>query len=247
MVNDSNVEEILFEKDIKTNYEGRPSWWYMGSFFLPKTTQEHRLATLHRRTIVKNEQILSQRAQRIQIIIAALSEWFPLPLLDEVGKKFVQMDDKPVYGQIELVLVILGGVEFYLRLQGSTIRWRILTQINVLFDSQIKKIDYLKWVFMFARQKKEKFDSYQIVKKIALEEISQRRMQPEKKRSALISLTKLVRILENKNVIMKDYEVYGLALTRYILQERGCISGIASEYRIKVSKALNRIKALDNN
>ena len=103
----------------------------------------------------------------------------------------------------------------------------------------------MNWFIYFKRHIQDsKVDSYRIIQRIAIQELSKRFLKPQAKKDALSQLLLLVKKLEGKRVIIKDYEIYGYALIRYILNERGRIQGIPQEHRKKVTKALNRLKTV---
>ncbi|MFX0172796.1 MAG: hypothetical protein ACFE9L_12840 [Candidatus Hodarchaeota archaeon] len=241
---DSKNKHFISHELVST--EGRPIWWYAGSYFKGQTASEKRLETLQRQIQQQNEEKLSYKGKKLQSLIGPLSQWFPIPLLDQAAKDVLQYALDQVYGNKNLFLCFLGALECQLRSKGMTIRWQILTEINELFQVKIEKKDYLKWYIYFKHHTKTAtLDSYNIIQRIAIQELARRSLDPEVKRKSLSLLNDIIRILKTKNIIIKDYEVYGLALIRYVLDERGRIQNIPRPYRKKVTKALNRLKTVN--
>ncbi len=241
---DSKNKHFISHELVST--EGRPIWWYAGSYFRGQTASEKRLETLQRQIQQQNEEKLSYKAKKLQSLIGPLSQWFPIPLLDQAAKDVLLYGLDQVYGNKNLLLCFLGALECQLRSKGMTIRWQILTEVNELFQVNVEKKDYLKWCIYFKHHTQTAMlDSYIIIQRIAIQELARRSLDPEVKRKSLSLLSDITRILKAKNIIIKDYEVYGLALIRYVLDERGRIQNIPQPYRKKVTKALNRLKTLN--
>ncbi|MFX0063012.1 MAG: hypothetical protein ACFFC7_12600 [Candidatus Hermodarchaeota archaeon] len=223
---------------------GRPVWWFDGSLFVPKTAQERKLAKIQYHTVARNEITLSERAQRVKQCIGLLSEWFPLPLLDEVGKEL--LIDLDIRLNTDTLLVqFLGVLESVLRKRSYTIRWHILQEIEQVSGQQVKKKDIYKWMFYTRQQKKEVTpDTLQIVQRLTLEEILKQPLSPAEKRLMCQKIAKVIKILRNKGFICKDPEIASWSLKRIVLEEKSVQKNIPKNLRTPTTRVTCRIRKI---
>ncbi|MFX1250978.1 MAG: hypothetical protein ACFFCZ_05170 [Promethearchaeota archaeon] len=223
--------------------EGRPMWWHNGSYFIPTSGREKRLAILHRHTLAKDENVLSNKARKIQRAISALSKWFPLSLLDEAGK-FLLLQDEALPREPELLLKILGILEALLRDKKLSLRWNVLAEISETFETNIEKSHYAKYLFWAkSNLKLPPFDAYAIVKRLSISEIATKGLSPDEKRIILATVVKYCNYLKEQNFIFKDPELCAYAVTRLALKETGPMD-FPPNLRKKVSRLAYRIKKM---
>ncbi|MFX1533436.1 MAG: hypothetical protein ACFFDI_04310 [Promethearchaeota archaeon] len=223
--------------------EGRPMWWHNGSYFIPTSGREKRLAVLHQHTLAKDEDVLSNKARKIQRTLSALSKWFPITLLDEAGK-FLLLQDEPLPREHELLLKILGIVEALLRDKKLSLRWNVLAEISETFETNIEKPHYAKYLFWAkSRLKIPSFDAYAIVKRLVIAEIASKRISTDEKRILLGTVVEYCNYLKKQNFIFKDPELCAYAVARLALKETGPMN-LPPNLRKKVSRLAYRIKKM---
>ncbi|MFX1250321.1 MAG: hypothetical protein ACFFCZ_01740 [Promethearchaeota archaeon] len=247
----SGRDEESFEiEEASVNAEsiGRPMWWFTGSLFTPKTTQERKLATLQYQTIAQTSPVLSSRAQRIRQFISVLSYWFPLPILDEIGKDLL-IESKIRQKDENLLAHILGALELTLRKRHSTIRWSVLQEINQTTGYQLKKSDIYRWLFYTCQRKKERLpDTLRIIQHLTIESISRKKFPAEHKRQLCLQIVQAIKTLRTKDFVCKDPEIASWSLKRIILQEKGFQVEIPSQFRATTTRMTFRLrKMLKNN
>ncbi|MFX0065977.1 MAG: hypothetical protein ACFFC7_27745 [Candidatus Hermodarchaeota archaeon] len=239
-------EEDLEIEEAPVNAEsiGRPAWWFTGSLFTPKTIQERKLATLQYQTLTQTNPVLSSRAQRIRQFIGVLSYWFPLPILDEIGKDLLIETDIRQKDE-NLLAHILGGLELTLRKRHITIRWDVLQGINQTTGYQLKKGDIYRWMFYTCQQKKERLpDTLRIIQHLTLEEVLKQPLSTAEKRQTCQKVVKAIKILRNKGFICKDPEIASWSLKRIILEEKSVQKNIPRNLRTPTTRITCRIKKM---
>ncbi|MFX1250720.1 MAG: hypothetical protein ACFFCZ_03815 [Promethearchaeota archaeon] len=242
-------ENFEIEKaDVRPESLGRPVWWFNGSLFKPKTVQERKLFMLQYQTLARTDPVLSSRAQRIRQYISVLSQWFPVPLLDEVGKELLfetamRQNDK------NLLAHLLGSLEVILRQYNSTIRWTILQEINQTTGHQLEKKDIYKWMFYTRQRKNQQVpDTLRVVQHLTIEMILHESIPSEQKRQFCLKVTQVIKFLRSKGFVCKDPEITAWALKRIILRERGAQKSIPKEFRAATTRMTFRLrKILKNN
>ncbi|MFX1251571.1 MAG: hypothetical protein ACFFCZ_08175 [Promethearchaeota archaeon] len=229
---------------VSTDSIGRSVWWFDGSLFVPKTAQERKLAKIQYHTVARNEITLSERAQRVKQCIGLLSEWFPLPLLDEVGKEL--LIDLDIRLNTDTLLVqFLGVLESGLRKRSYTIRWHILQEIEKASGQQVKKKDIYKWMFYIRQQKKEVApDPLQIIQRLTLEEVLKQPLSPAEKRQMCQKIAKVIKILRNKGFLCKDPEIASWSLKRIVLEEKIVQKNIPKNLRTPTTRVTCRIRKM---
>ncbi|MFX0065313.1 MAG: hypothetical protein ACFFC7_24345 [Candidatus Hermodarchaeota archaeon] len=243
----SEGEEESFEfEDSPENSDtiGRPNWWFNGSSFIPKTNQDQRLASLQYQTLVRSNPILSERAQRIRRYISTLSQWFPLPVLDEIGKEIlletdIRQNDK------DLLAHLLGALEATLRQKYCTIRWSVLQEINQTTEQQLQKKDIYKWMFYTRKRKKERIsDPLRVVQRLTIEAILGETIPSDHKRHLCLTVVQAIKMLRLKGFICKDPEVASWALKRILLEEKGPQTTIPKELRPMTTRMTFRLRQI---
>ncbi|MFX1253510.1 MAG: hypothetical protein ACFFCZ_18010 [Promethearchaeota archaeon] len=236
-------EPIEFEDPpVDSDTIGRPNWWFIGSSFIPKTNQDQRLASLQYQTLVRFNPILSERAQRIRRYISTLSQWFPVPVLDEIGKEIlletdIRQNDK------DLLAHLLGALEATLRQKHCTIRWSILQEINQTTEQQLQKKDIYKWMFFTRQRKKERMsDTLRVVQHLTVEAILGEPIPSEQKRQLCLKVVQAIKMLRVKGFICKDPEVASWALKRILLEEKGSQTTIPKELRPMTTRMTFRLR-----
>jgi hypothetical protein len=242
--NDERTSDSLFEEDQPQNADnlGRPAWWFKGSLFTPKNAQDKKLARLQYVSIVKDELILTERAQRIRQFISVLSEWFPINVLDSIGKEILietnirQNDD-------QLVFHFLGALEADLRKRNSTIRWNVLEEISKMIGYSIKKSDYTKWMFYTRQRRKESgTDTMKLVQRLVIEDIARKNISPKEKREFIKNTVQSCNKLKKTGFICKDPEVAAWSLKRVVINEKGAQKDVPQELRSAVTRMNFRIR-----
>ncbi|MFX0090198.1 MAG: hypothetical protein ACFFBD_00440 [Candidatus Hodarchaeota archaeon] len=237
-------QEILTaeEEPVRLESIGRPAWWFNGSLFVPKTQDQRRLATLQYQITTKHEKILSSRATRIQQLIGLLSEWFPVPVLDAIGKEIL-LDTDLRQSKDELVIHFLGALEAALRQRYNTIRWAVLQEINKATEQSLTKKDIYKYMFYTRQRKKERApDTLRIVQHLTIEELTKEPLSIEQKRTIVCQVIQAVKILRSKNFICKDPEVAAWALKRILLNEKGTQTSVPKDLRFATTRLTHRLR-----
>ncbi|MFX0094107.1 MAG: hypothetical protein ACFFBD_20380 [Candidatus Hodarchaeota archaeon] len=232
------------EEPVRLESIGRPAWWFNGSWFVPNTFDQRRLATLQYQITTRHEKILSSRATRIQQYIGLLSEWFPVLLLDAVGKEILLETDIR-QTEKELLVHFLGALEAALRLRHSTIRWTILQEITNASGRELRKKDIYKYMF-YTRQRKNEHapDTLRLVQHLTIEALTQEHLPPEQKRAVRLAVVHAIKILRIKKFICKDPEVASWALKRILLGGKGPQKTIPKELRPVTTRMTFRIRKL---
>ncbi len=244
-VSGEDEEEIEIE-DQPTRAEtiGRPTWWFTGSIFFPRTVQERKLATLQYRTLARANPILSERAQRIRQYISVLSQWFPLPLLDEIGKE-VLLETNIRQSDEDLLAHLLGAVETTLRQRYCTIRWAVLQEINQQLGYYLEKKDIYKWMFYTRQRRKEQgSDTLRVIQHLTIEAISREPFLSEQKREIYLRVAQAIKILRLKKFVCKDPEICSWALKRILLDEKGPQSNVPRELRSATTRMTFRLRQM---
>ncbi|MFX1255065.1 MAG: hypothetical protein ACFFCZ_25930 [Promethearchaeota archaeon] len=238
------VEEI----PIHTESIGRPTWWFMGSLFQPRTVHEQKLALLQYQVIARTDPVLSERAQRIRKYIGILSQWFPLPLLDEIGKELL-LEANTRQNKRNFLAHFLGTLEISLRQRQCTIRWAILQEINQTTGTDLVKKDIYHWMFHVLQRKKERPpETLRVVQHLTIEAISQYQLPPSYKRQLCLKVVQAIKILRSKGFVCKDPEIASWALKRFILNEKGTQKTVPKEFRAATTQMVFRLrKILRNN
>ncbi|MFX0064904.1 MAG: hypothetical protein ACFFC7_22235 [Candidatus Hermodarchaeota archaeon] len=238
------VEEI----PIHAESIGRPTWWFVGSLFQPRTPHEQKLATLQYQTIARADPFLSERAQRIRKYIGVLSQWFPLPLLDEIGKEML-LKANTRQNNRNLLAHFLGTLELSLRQRQCTIRWAILQEINKTTGIDLEKKDIYGWMFRVLQRKKERPpETLRVVQHLTIEIISQYQLPPNYKRQLYFTVVQAIKTLRSKGFVCKDPEITSWALKRVLLNEKGTQKTIPKEFRTATTQMTFRLrKILKNN
>ena len=232
------------EASVNEESIGRPAWWFTGSLFSPKTIQERKLAALQYQTLAQADPVLSSRAQRIRQFIGVLSYWFPLPILDEIGKNLL-IETNIRQKDENLLAHILGVLELTLRKRHSTIRWDVLQGINQTTGYQLKKGDIYRWMFYTCQRKKERLpDTLRIIQHLTLEEVLKQPLSPAEKRQTCQKIVKAIKILRNKGFICKGPEIASWSLKRIILEEKSVQKNIPRNLRTPTTRITCRIKKM---
>ncbi|MFX1536490.1 MAG: hypothetical protein ACFFDI_19925 [Promethearchaeota archaeon] len=239
-----DIEEI----PINTESIGRPNWWFVGSLFKPRTAYEQKLAMLQYQTIVRSDPVLSERAQRIRKYIGVLSQWFPLPLLDEIGKEML-LEANTRQNSRNLLAHFLGTLEISLRKRQCTIRWTTLQEINQTTGTDLEKKDIYRWMFRVLQRKRERPpETLRVVQHLTIEAISQYQFPPNYKRQLYFKAVQAIKILKSKGFVCKDPEITSWALKRVLLNEKGTQITIPKEFRTATTQMTFRLrKILKNN
>ncbi|MFX1254350.1 MAG: hypothetical protein ACFFCZ_22250 [Promethearchaeota archaeon] len=244
-VKEGDEEEAESEdQTTRTETIGRPTWWFNGSLFFPRTAQERKLATLQYRALARADPILSERAQRIRRYISLLSQWFPLPLLDEIGKDLllntnIRQSDK------DLLAHLLGAVETTLRQRYCTIRWSVLQEINQQFGYYLEKKDIYKWMFYTRQRKKEHgSDSLRVIQHLTIEAISREPLPSEQKRQLFLRVAQAIKVLRCKKFVCKDPEICSWALKRILLDEKGPQTNVPKELCAATTRMTFRLRQM---
>ncbi|MFX0092598.1 MAG: hypothetical protein ACFFBD_12615 [Candidatus Hodarchaeota archaeon] len=241
----SGVEEETFEiedESIRLESVGRPAWWFNGSWFKPRTLQERKLATLQYRSITRDEAILSERASKIRQYISILSEWFPISLLDDIGKEIL-METNIRQKEEDLFIHFLGALEAALRKRSCTIRWHVLHEIAQTIGQSIEKKDIYKWTFYTRQRKKEATpDTLRIIQRITVEEILKESMPPKEKRLICCQVAEACKVLRTKGFVCKDPEIAAWSLKRIFLEKKGSNMSVPKELRAATARMTFRIR-----
>lgn len=221
--------------------EGRPVWWHNGSYFIATSGNERRLAVLNQQTIAKNEDVLSEKAKRIQRVISVLSKWFPIPFLDEIGQ-FLLFQQESLPREPELILKFLGVLEAILRDKKLTIRWNVLFEIGETVGMTIEKLQFSKYLFWAKNTLNlPAFDNCAIVKRYVISTIASKNISPDKKRISLTTAIRYCDLLRERKIFFKDSELCAEAIVRLTLNERGPMD-LPPMLRKKTSRLAYRLK-----
>ncbi|MFX0061669.1 MAG: hypothetical protein ACFFC7_05730 [Candidatus Hermodarchaeota archaeon] len=235
------------EAPIHSESVGRPTWWFTGSLFKPRTVHEQRLARLQYQTLARDNPILSNRAQRIRQYIGFLSQWFPISILDEIGKEILEID---IRQNDECLLAhLLGVLETILRQRHCTIRWSVLQEINQAIGSHLEKKDIYKWMFYTRQRKKERIsDTLFVVQHLTIEAILIESLPTEQKRQLCVKVAHTIKVLRLKGFVCKDPEITSWALKRILLEEKGSQTNVPRDLRSATTRMTFRLrKMLKNN
>jgi hypothetical protein len=122
-------------------YQNREILSFTGSM-LDKTPQTHRIANLHKKITLQETNY--QKKRRFIEKIGILSQWFEISLLDRVSLLLEENMDRKENSEEEEVKKILAYLDVMLRLDGNTIRWKTMYEMNEYFGFKITRgKDYL--------------------------------------------------------------------------------------------------------
>ncbi|MFX1535571.1 MAG: hypothetical protein ACFFDI_15205 [Promethearchaeota archaeon] len=234
--------ETLEYTPINVDTVGRPVWWFNGSFFVPNSPHQKRLATLQQQALTRDEKVLSNKGRKLHRMIGTLSKWFPINILDEIANQLL-IQEQPLPANSALLALILGYLEALLRQKQLTIRWTVLKEINETFNVTLRKTDYVRYVFQARKFLKiPPFDNYAIVKRLVVTKIAAKTtLSGETKKIALRQTVEIMNYLKNKRFIFKDAEIMAVAVTRLILNEAGPID-IEPDLKKAVSRLVYRLR-----
>ncbi|MFX1537072.1 MAG: hypothetical protein ACFFDI_22905 [Promethearchaeota archaeon] len=231
------------EAPIRSESIGRPTWWFTGSLFKPRTVHELKLAKLQYQTLVRASPVLSSRAQRIRQYIGVLSQWFPVTILDKVGNEILEIDIRQI--DEHLLAHFLGVLETILRQRSCTIRWSVLQEINQAFGSNLEKKDIYKWMF-YTRQRKKDWisDTLCVVQHLTIEAILGESLPKEQKRQLCLDVAHTIKALRLKGFVCKDPEITSWALKRILLEEKGPQINVPKELRSATTRMTFRLRKM---
>ncbi|MFX0064799.1 MAG: hypothetical protein ACFFC7_21705 [Candidatus Hermodarchaeota archaeon] len=223
---------------------GRPAWWFTGSLFKPRTMFEQTLGTLQYQTLAQNNPVLSSRAQRIRRYIGILSKWFPVSLLDEIGK-LILLETNIRQNDETLLAHFLGALEFSLRKRRITIRWAVLQEIDETMGSHLEKKDIYKWMYYTRQRKKDHVsDTLSVIQHLVIETVFQESLSPEYKRQLCLQIVQSIKDLRKKGFVCKDPEIAAWSLKRILLQEKGSQVDIPKEFRAATTRMTFRLRKI---
>ncbi|MFX0092230.1 MAG: hypothetical protein ACFFBD_10750, partial [Candidatus Hodarchaeota archaeon] len=242
---EDNEEGVVVEEEpVRRDSIGRPTWWFNGSWFVPDTFDQRRWAKLQYQITSTHEKVLSTRATRLQRFIGLLSEWFPVPILDAVGKEIL-LETEMRQSEADLLAHFLGALEATLRHRFHTIRWVVLQEINQATGLMLKKKDIYKYVYYTRhRQKQPVPDTLKLIQRLTCEALTQEPLPLEQKRELYLQVIQAVKILHLKGFICKDPEVASWALKRILLNEKGVQKAIPEDLRSVTTRMTFRIRRL---
>ncbi|MHA2319942.1 MAG: hypothetical protein ACXAC6_19570, partial [Candidatus Hodarchaeales archaeon] len=123
-------------------YQNREILSFTGSM-LDKTPQTHRIAKLHRKITLQETNY--QKKRRFIEKIGILSQWFEISLLDRVSLLLEENMDRKENSEEEEIKKILAYLDVILRLDGNTIRWKTMYEMNEYFGFKITRKGLFKY------------------------------------------------------------------------------------------------------
>ncbi|MFX1535469.1 MAG: hypothetical protein ACFFDI_14685 [Promethearchaeota archaeon] len=234
-------------------YIGRPQRWYLGSTFrtLPGEKNYRRLWNLQRDTLYNCQ----GKRLNLEQVIGALSEFFPIPIIDDAVQILLFLEGK-LPAEDSLIVHILAAIESILRLRQLLITNKTLDDINRKLALRITKREVNKARFQICqkfprvRPRDPHKCTNQIMQRLASQIVMDYTFDPSEKRWAVKETIRLAKEMLNTQFYPSCPEVYGYALAILVVntlnkakrRPRCRIHSKDPAFRKKVSMAMFRLK-----
>ncbi|MFW9996107.1 MAG: hypothetical protein ACFFD4_28965, partial [Candidatus Odinarchaeota archaeon] len=220
--------------------ETREMLAFTGSL-IDKTPQTRSIARIHNR-ITAQETDYPQKRRFIELG-GYLSQWFDPELLDRVFILLSKIRDRKEPSEEEEIKKILAYIDVLLRLEGNTIRWKILIEISDYFLIAITRKSLFKYrieaqqvLFEQHGQKtileKIRGETVPLMKRLVIDFVtSDKNLSWGEKHLVQAGCFQIVAAMEQLRFIPRDYEIYAYAT--YVLAKKG-VTGRSGKYAFPV-------------
>ena len=135
----SNKSRLVGEDDFY-RHQPRELLAFTGST-MEQTPKNYRIAKLHKK--ITAQETKYQKKRRFIEETGILYQWFETALLDRAFSLLNKQKDRKATTPEEEIKKILGYLDVLLRLEGNSIRWKVLTEINEYFEFEITRKSFL--------------------------------------------------------------------------------------------------------
>jgi hypothetical protein len=225
------VMSKLSGEDDFFQYQNREILSFTGSM-LDKTPQTHRIAKLHRKITLQETNY--QKKRRFIEKIGILSQWFDIKLLDRVSLFLEENMDRKEHSEEEEVKKMLAYLDVTLRLDGNTIRWKTLNELNEYFGFRITRKSLFKYrteahrALFYKYGKREVLEQLRkgpilLMKRLIVEYLISDpdlgKGDNEQKSSIKSGCFQIITGIKNLRYVPRDYEIYSYAV--YTIVKKG--------------------------
>lgn len=212
-------------------YQNREILSFTGSM-LDETPQTQRIAKLHKKITLQETNY--QKKRRFIEKIGILSQWFDINLLDRVSLLLEENMDRKENSEEEEVKKILAYVDVMLRLDGNTIRWKTMYEMNEYFGFRITRKSLFKYRTeaqraLFCKYGKEKVleklrkGPNLLMKRLVVEYLINdpdlKEGTNEQRSSIKTGCFHIITGITNLRYVPRDYEIYSYAI--YTIVKKG--------------------------
>ena len=241
----------LPDEDDFYRHQPREMLAFTGSL-LDETPKTNRIAKLHKK-ITAQETKYSQKRRFIEYT-GILSQWFETSILDQVFSLLQKEGDRKEKSTEEEIKKVLGYIDVLLRLEGNTIRWKLLIEISEYFEFKITRIELFKYRTEAQKSLFNRYDKKEVLGKLRkAPEFLMRRLigeflindpdlDNELKIGVKTGCFQVITAMKNLRYIPKDYEIYAYAT--YMMVKKG-LTGTSGKYFFPVDSSKMR-RAISN-
>ena len=225
------IASKLSGEDDFFQYQNREILSFTGSM-LDETPQTHRIAKLHK-TITLQETNYQKKRRFIEKI-GILSQWFEINLLDRVSLLLEENMDRKENSEEEEVKKILAYVDVMLRLDGNTIRWKTMYEMNQYFGFKITRKGLFKYRTEAQRALFYKYGKEKVLEKLRkgptllmkrliveylINDPDLNNRDNEQRSSVRAGCFHIITGMTNLRYVPRDYEIYSYAI--YSIVKKG--------------------------
>jgi hypothetical protein len=219
---------------------------------MDETPKNYRIAKLHKK-ITAQETNYHQKRRFIEQT-GILSQWFETRLLDRVFSLLEKDGDRKASSPEEEMKKILAYIDVLLRLEGNSIRWKILEEVNEYFNFDINRNSLFKYRTQAQRSlytqhnKKTVFEKLRkgptlFMKRLISEYLANDvDLTNEQKVDVKNGCFQVISAMKNIRYVPRDHEIY--AYGTYMLVKKG-LTGKNGKYSFPVDNEKVR-KAIAN-
>lgn len=248
------VMSKLSGEDDFFQYQNREILSFTGSM-LDKTPQTHRIAKLHKTIMLQETNY--QKKRRFMEKIGILSQWFEISLLDRVSLLLEENMDRKENSEEEEVKKILAYLDVMLRLDGNTIRWKTMYEMNEYFGFKITRKGLFKYRTEAHRALFYKYGKEKVLEKLRkgptllmkrliveylINDPDLNNGDNEQRSSIKAGCFHIITGITNLRYVPRDYEIYSYAI--YSIVKKGLI-GKAGKYIFPIDNQTMR-RAISN-
>ena len=205
---------------------------------MEQTPKNHRIAKLHKK-ITAQETGYHQKRRFIEET-GILSQWFETPLLDRAFSLLNKENDRKANTPEEEIKKILAYLDILLRLEGNSIRWKVLTEINEYFEFEITRTSLFKYRTEAQRSLFDQYGKKKVIemlrkgpklfmKRLISEYLgNDPDLTNEQKIQVRTGCFQVITGMNNIGYIPRDYEIYSYAT--YILVKKGITGNVGTYY-----------------
>jgi len=225
------IKSKLSGEDDFYQYQNREILSFTGSM-LDETPQTHRIAKLHK-TITLQETNYQKKRRFIEKI-GILSQWFEINLLDRVSLLLEENLDRKENSEEEEVKKILAYVDVMLRLDGNTVRWKTMYEMNKYFGFKITRKSLFKYRTEAQRALFYKYGKERVLEKLRegpnllmkrliveylIDDPDLNNGNNEQRSSIKAGCFHIITGIINLRYVPRDYEIYSYAI--YSIVKKG--------------------------